>query len=153
MMRDKTNRTSEHIHLVIEDFGLASLRVGDQALIEDVENILADLLELRLDLGAVIANDGNVLFRALALFLLFNRRDDAPRRTTGTDNILVGNAEKVTLVDGELAAQLGDLLHIAHHLIVALGLLAKASQEGLAVTWARNQKSVESWKTGRGPRR
>lgn len=123
---------SENVHLVVEDLRLAGLGVGDKAVVEDIEDILADLLELELDLGAVLADGADVLVGALALLLLLNGGDDAPGGTAGTDDVLVGNAEEVALIDAQLTAQLGDLLHVANHLIVALGLLAKASEEGLA---------------------
>ena len=118
---------------MVEDLGLAGGGVGDEALVEDVEDILADLLELGLDLVAVLLDGGDVLLGALGLLLLLDGGDDAPRGTAGANNVLVGDAEEVELVNGELAAELGDLLHVGDHLIVALGLLAQAGQESLAV--------------------
>jgi hypothetical protein len=91
---------------VVEDLALAGLGLGDEALVEDGENILADLLELKLDLLAVLANDTNVLVGALSLLLLLDAGDDAPRSTAGADDVLVGNGKEVTLVDCELAADL-----------------------------------------------
>lgn len=120
-------------HLVVEDLGLSGGGVGDQAVVENVEDILADLLELQLNLGAVLLDGGHVLVGALALLLLLDGRDDAPRSPSGTDHVLVGDRQEVTLVNGELAAQLGHLLHVGNHLIVALGLLAEAGEESLAV--------------------
>lgn len=49
------------LHLVIEDLGLARLGLGDEGVVEHVENILADLLELLLDLLSVLADGANVL--------------------------------------------------------------------------------------------
>lgn len=46
---------------MVEDLALAGLRLGDEALVEDVQNILADLLKLGLDLLAVVADDVDVL--------------------------------------------------------------------------------------------
>lgn len=118
---------------MVEDLGLAAGSLRDQVLVENVEDILADLLQLLLDLSAVFADGSDVLVRALGFFLLLNGGDDAPRGPAGADNVLVGDAEKVALVDAELAAQLGNLLHVSNHLIVALGLLAEAGEERLAV--------------------
>ena len=118
---------------MVEDLGLARLGLRDEGVVEDVEDILADLLKLGLDLLAVVADGADVLLRALGLLLLLDRGNDAPRRASGTDNVLVGNAEEVTLVNGELSAQLSHLLHVGDHLIVALGLLAEAGEEGFAV--------------------
>lgn len=118
---------------MVEDLGLAGGGIGNESIVEDVEDVLADPLELLLDLDAVVLDGGDVLVGALGLFLLLDRGDDAPGGTAGTDNVLVGNAEQVALVDSELTAELGNLLHVGDHLIVALGLLAEAGQESLAV--------------------
>lgn len=127
---------------MVEDLGLASGGVGDEELVENVEDILADALKLQLDLGAVVLDGGNVLLGALGLLLLLDRGDDAPRGTAGTDDVLVGNAEEVALVDGELAAELSHLLHVGDHLIVSLSLLAEASQEGLAVVGTGTRSAI-----------
>lgn len=47
-----------------------------------------------------------MLFRTLGLLLLLNGGDDTPGGTAGTNDILVGNGEKVTLIDGKLASNL-----------------------------------------------
>ena len=91
---------------MVEDLALARLGLGDQGVVEDIENILADLLELGLDLLAVVADDGNVLVGTLLLLLLLDRGDDAPRGTSGTDDVLVGDREEVTLVNGEFTTDL-----------------------------------------------
>ena len=91
---------------MIEDLRLASCSVGDQALVENVEHILADLLQLGLDLLTVLADDADVLVRAFGLLLLLDAGDDAPRSTTRADDVLVSHGEKVTLVNGKLAADL-----------------------------------------------
>lgn len=95
-----------NVHLVVEDLGLSRLGLGDQGLVKDVKDILADLLELGLDLLAVIADGGNVLLGSLGLLLLLDRGDDAPRGTSGTHDVLVGNGQKVALVDAELSTKL-----------------------------------------------
>ena len=128
---------------MVEDLGLARRSVGDKRLIKDVKDILADLLELKFDLGAVLLDGGHVLLGALGLLLLLDGGDDAPGGTAGANNVLVGDAQEVTLVDGELATNLGNLLHVGDHLIVAFGLLAKAGEEGLAIM--RGSKSVSKY--------
>lgn len=137
---------------MVEDLGLAGSSVGDEGLVKDVKDILADPLELLLDLGAVLLDGADVLLGALGLLLLLDGGDDAPRGTASTDDVLVGNGEQVALVNSELTAKLGDLLHVEDHLIVALSLLAQAGEEGLAVLGNRSvlvvarvgQASVES---------
>ena len=93
-------------HLEVEDLGLASLGLGEERSIKDVKDILADLLQLGLDLLTVIADNANVLIGALGLLLLLDGGDDAPGGTAGADHVLVGNGQKVTLIDSELAANL-----------------------------------------------
>jgi len=95
------------LHLVVEDLGLASLGLGDQSIVEDIEDILADLLELGLDLLAVVADGGDVLVRAFGFLLLLNGGDDSPRGPSCTDHVLVCDREKVSFVNRELAAELG----------------------------------------------
>ena len=118
---------------MIEDLRLASCSVGDQALVEDIQDILADPLELSLNLVAVGSDRLDVLVGALRFLLLLNRGDDSPRGTSGTNDVLVSDGQQVTLINGELSTKLGDLLHIGNHLIVTFGLLAKASEESLAI--------------------
>lgn len=65
-------------HLVVEDLGLSGLGLGDQAVVENIENILANLLELELNLLTVLADDADVLVCALLLLLLLDGGDDAP---------------------------------------------------------------------------
>lgn len=91
---------------MVEDLALTRLSLGDQALIEHVEDILAHVLELRLDLLAVVADDADMLVRALGLLFLLDAGDDAPRSTTRADHVLVGDGQEVALVDGEFAADL-----------------------------------------------
>lgn len=94
------------VHLVVENLGLASLSLGDKRLVQNVENILADALQFVLDLLAVVLDDGNVLLRALGFLLLLNGGDDAPGGTAGTNDVLVGNRQQVTLIDSKLASDL-----------------------------------------------
>lgn len=66
------------VHLVVEDLRLARDGVRNKRVLEDVENILAHLLELKLNIGTVLADGFDVLVRALLLLLLLNRGDDSP---------------------------------------------------------------------------
>ena len=103
-------------HLVIEDLGLARLGRGDQVLIKNLENIVADLGELVLNLLAVLLDEGDLGRVALRLLLLLDRGDDSPRRAAGPNDVLVRNGEKVALLDGEVTVLGGDNLHVVHHL-------------------------------------
>jgi len=100
------------IHLVVEDLGLARLRLWNEGLVKDVKDILADLLKLELDLLTVLADDANVLVGSLLLLLLLDGGDDAPGGTAGSDNVLVCDREEVALIDGELTSELGMVLDL-----------------------------------------
>ena len=91
---------------MVEDLGLSRLGLGDQRVVENIQHILADLLELGLDLLAVIADDADMLIRTLLLLLLLDRGDDAPGSTTGANNVLVGDGKEIALVDSELTSEL-----------------------------------------------
>ena len=95
---------------MVEDLALARLSLGDQELVQHVQHILAHLLELELNLLAVVADGAHVLVGALGLLLLLDGRDDPPRGTARADDVLVCDREEVALVDGELAADLCDFL-------------------------------------------
>ena len=95
-----------NVHLVVKDLGLSRFGLGDQGVVKNIEHVLADLFELGLDLLAVLADDANVLVGTLLLLLLLNGGDDAPGGTAGTNDVLVSDGEKVTLVDGKLASDL-----------------------------------------------
>lgn len=60
------------LHLVVEDLGLSQLGVGDQVISKDLKDIIADALELLLDLGAVGLDHGDVGLGSLGLLLLLD---------------------------------------------------------------------------------
>ena len=116
-------------HLVVEDFGLAALSGWDEVLVENLEDVLTDLSELGLDLLAVLLDKGDLLLVALGLLLLLDRGDDAPRRTAGADDVLVGDRQEIPLLDGELLVCGGNILHVLHH-FCALRQHCKQSSQG-----------------------
>ena len=91
---------------MVEHLALACLGLRDQAVVENVEDILADVLELGLDLLTVVADDANVLVHTLSLLLLLDARDDAPRSTTGADYVLVGHGEQVSFINSQFPTNL-----------------------------------------------
>lgn len=101
---------------MVEHLGLASLGGGNQVLVQDAENILADLGELGLDPLAVFLDEGNLGGVAFGLLLLLNRGDDPPRGTASANNVLVGNRQEVPLLDGKIAVFGGNNLHVLNHL-------------------------------------
>ena len=101
---------------MVEDLGLAGSGRGDQVLVQNGENVLADLGELGLDLLPVSLDHRNLGLVTLGLLLLLDGGDDSPRSTTSTDNVLVRNGEQVSLFDGELLVGGSDGLHVLDHL-------------------------------------
>lgn len=64
------------------------------------------MLQLSLDLLAICLDLSDVLLVVLGLLLLLNGRDDPPRSTASSDDVLVGNGEEIALIDGELTTKL-----------------------------------------------
>ena len=103
------------LHLVVEDLALTGLSVLDQVVIEDGEDIVANLGQLLFNLDFVRLDLWQLLLVALGLFLLLNGGDYTPASSTSTDHILVRNREQVALLDGELVAESGHLFHVFDH--------------------------------------
>lgn len=113
------------LHLEVEDLGVAGEGGRDEPRVEQLENAIADVGELGLDLGSVVADHGDVVVVAAALLLLLDGGDDAPGGPASADHVLVGDGEEVALLHGQLLLLGGgrDLLDELHHLLVALSLL------------------------------
>lgn len=103
-------------HLVVEDLGLARLGRGDQVLVKNVEDVVADLGKLVLNLLAVLLDKGDLGRVALRLLLLLDGSNYSPRGAASTNDVLVGDGEKVALLDGQVAVLGGDDLHVLNHL-------------------------------------
>lgn len=99
---------------MVENLRLARLGLWDQGLIQDIKDILADLLEFGLNLLAVGSDGLNMLVGAFGFLLLLDGGDNAPGSTSGTNDILVGNGKKVSLIDGKLSAQLQTTLSVVN---------------------------------------
>lgn len=104
------------LHLVVEDLGLAGLGGLDQVVVENLEDIVADLGKLGLDLLAVLLNKSDLGLVALRLLLLLNRGNDSPGGTAGTNDVLVGDGQEIALLNGELNIGRGNDLHVLNHL-------------------------------------
>ena len=96
---------------MVEDLGFTRLGLGNQAIVQDIEDILADILQLGLNLLAIVTDGRDMLLGTLGLLLLLDGGDYAPRGTASTNNVLVGDREEVSLVyrkfTAELCGQLG----------------------------------------------
>ena len=92
---------------MVEDLGFARLSLGNEGVVKDVKDILADVLEFGLDLLTIIADGGDVLISSLGLLLLLDGGDYTPGCTSSSNNVLVGHRQKVAFIDGQLATKLG----------------------------------------------
>lgn len=138
---------------MVEDLGLAALSRGDEVAVKALEDVLADLGKLGLDLLAVLLDESDLGLVVLGLLLLLDRGDDSPRGTAGTNDVLVGDGQEVALLNGELLICGGNGLHVLDHLcrrasacmlsqqsgikltLIALGLLGQLGQvDGILVT-------------------
>jgi hypothetical protein len=93
-------------HLVVKDLRLARFSFGNQGVIKHIKHILTDTLKLCFNFLTVLADDHDVFLRALGVLLLFNRGNDAPGGTTGSNNIFVGYREEIALVDRKFTSKL-----------------------------------------------
>ena len=55
---------------MVEDTGLSTLSLGDQIVLEELDDLGADVAELLLDLLGVVSNEGDVLLVSLGLLLI-----------------------------------------------------------------------------------
>ncbi len=84
-------------------------------LVQNLKDVLTDLGKLSLDLLAVLLDEGNLGRVSFRLLLLLNRSDDSPRGTASTNDVLVGNGQEISLLNGELLVLGSNGLHILHH--------------------------------------
>ena len=104
------------LHLVIKDFRFAGGSGGDKVLVKDLEDILADLCKLRLDLLPVALNHGDLGLISFRFLLLLDGGDDPPRGAAGTDNVLIGDGEQIALLDCKFLIGGSHALHVLNHL-------------------------------------
>jgi hypothetical protein len=110
------------LHLEVEDLGLSSGGALDELVIEEPDDVIAEVVELILDLLLVGLEEGEVL-GVLGLFLLLDRAECAPGSPSRPDGVLVGHRQEVALLHTELLVEVDDyLLHGIQH-ILETGLL------------------------------
>mmetsp|Transcript_3803 Transcript_3803/g.7546 ORF Transcript_3803/g.7546 Transcript_3803/m.7546 type:complete len:263 (-) Transcript_3803:231-1019(-) len=109
------------LHLVVKDLGLLGGGVGDEALLDDGQDVVADVAQLVLDLDLVVLDDAHFV----GVSLLLDGGHHAPGGTTGADYVLIGDGEQISLFNGEFLGLAGDFFHVADHFIEALGLLGE----------------------------
>jgi hypothetical protein len=115
-------------HLKIKHSGLVLLNVVlDKGILEKVENIQADIAELRLNLAAI--SDDEII----ELALIDAGVQSSPGGAARTDNILVSNGEKIALLNGKLgialASEHNELAHDLAHVLITLSGFGGAGHE------------------------
>jgi hypothetical protein len=95
---------------MVEDLGFPRFGLGDEGIVKDIEDVLADILQFRLDLLTIVTDGGNVLISTLGLLLLLDRGDYTPGRTAGAHYVLVRDREQVAFINGQLATKLRESL-------------------------------------------
>lgn len=135
------------LHFEVKDLGVAGGGGGNKARVEELEDSVADVGELALDLGSVVADDSDVVLVASALLLLLDGGDDAPGGASGADDVLVGDGEEVALLHREFLVVGGrrDLLHELDHLLVALGLLGELGHVHELFAWRGSAGHCGIW--------
>ena len=68
--QEKHARENWDVHLVVKDLALRIAGLGDEVRLEDLDDVVANVRELLLDLAAVLEDASNVLVIALRLLLL-----------------------------------------------------------------------------------
>ena len=116
-------------HLHEESLGLIGAFGVEDAVVDHVDDLLAVILELLLDL-CLVGKECGIEFRVLRVLL--NGRDGAASGALAADEVLEGDGEKVTLIGVDSAAlDDKDLLEEVDHVFEALGLLGNSGEENL----------------------
>ena len=109
------------LHLVVEDQGLSVGSLGDELAVDEVEDLIAELVEFSLNLGLVGSEETDVL-GALLFFLLLDGGECSPGSSSGSDGVLVGDGEEVSLFDVEVGVGSNDSVHGFEHVLKPFGL-------------------------------
>ncbi len=112
------------LHLVVENFGFFGSGVRDEGFFNDTKDVVTDFDKFGFDLGLVVLDD----FHLVSISLLFDGGYDTPRCSSGSDDILVGNAQQVAFLDSEFLGLLGNFLPVVSFWI---RIVMKTSEQNL----------------------
>ena len=116
-------------HLDEKGLGLTVAVLGQNVLVDDLDDLLAVLGEGILDAGLVGGERGVVL---LVLGVLLNGGNSAAGGSLGTDKVLESDGEEVALIGGDVSTLLlEDLGQEGDHVFKSLGLFSNAGKENL----------------------
>ena len=109
-------------HLMVEDLSLSVGGFGDEAGVDEVEDLVAVFVKFSFNFVLVASKETDIL-GSLLLFLLFDRGKGSPSGSSGADGVLEGDGEEVSLFDGEVRVGSDDFVHGIKHVLKAFGLL------------------------------
>ena len=116
-------------HLDEESLGLIAALSVEDAVVDQVDDLLAVRLELFFDAG-LVCEKGSVELAVLGVLL--NGRDGAASGALAADEVLEGNGKEVALVGVDGAALgLEDLVEEVDHVFEALSLLGNSCEENV----------------------
>merc|ERR1719217_1589380 len=87
------------LHLLVEDLRLTAACLGNELVIQKLQDGVANLVEFTLNFGAVLLCKLGVLLVALGLLLLLHAGDNTPSSTAAANGILIGNRKEISLLD------------------------------------------------------
>lgn len=103
-------------HLIVKNSWFPRWGRWKEMIINDWQNVIADLSKLVFNPLPVFLNPLHILFIPLGLLLLFNRRQDPPRCPSCPNNILIPNRHQIPLLHCQLHIQFSNFLHRFNHL-------------------------------------
>mmetsp|Transcript_42932 Transcript_42932/g.127278 ORF Transcript_42932/g.127278 Transcript_42932/m.127278 type:complete len:240 (+) Transcript_42932:95-814(+) len=121
------------LHLEVERLRLPRVGRRHQVGFQECEGLVADALQLGLDLGTVAVGQGGLVGAAVGLLLLRHSHRDANSVAALGQSVLEGRGEHVALLRVQRRVLLDALLHEISHLIVALRALRNARKNNRLV--------------------
>jgi hypothetical protein len=92
-------------------------------MVEEINDFVTVSVELTFDLSFVRSEEANVL-GSLLLFLLLDGRESPPSSSPGTNGVLVGNTQKISLLNAEIGVGTDDSIHAIKHVFESFSLLS-----------------------------
>ena len=103
------------LHFHVKDLGVDHLAVGDQHVTQQVQHVLADALQLRLNHFSVLVDQLDVT-AALVRLSVLDGAHCAPGCAPAADRVFVRHREQVALLIGKLA-------HLSQHKRTSVSIL------------------------------
>ena len=116
-------------HLDEESLGLAVTGLGEDLVVDHVDDSLAIILEFRLN-TVLVSGKGVTEFGVLGVLL--DGSNSAASGSLGRDEVLEGDGEEVSLIGGDIGSLLSkDVLELVNHIFEALSLLSDSGEENV----------------------